>query len=68
MTANQQQIDILARELEGADKMLCELDANIKTLTEQYAQMVLVVDAFQAAKSLLEEAIEEPDQLELNLN
>jgi hypothetical protein len=48
------QLDVITNEIATANNMLVQLDENIKQLQDQYARMVVVVDAFEKAKGLFE--------------
>ena len=51
MSAN---LDVITEEITTANNMLTELDDNIKTLQEHYARTVVIIDAFEKAKGLLD--------------
>lgn len=52
---NNQQVDAIQHEIVTANEMLVKLDDNIKTLQEQYARLVIVIDAFETAAKLMTE-------------
>jgi len=47
-------IDVVSEEIATAKNMLSDLDDNIKTLQEHYARTVVIIDAFEKAKGLLD--------------
>ena len=47
-------IEGISQEIETANNMLSELDDNIKTLQEHYARTVVIIDAFEKAKGLVD--------------
>lgn len=55
MSAN---IDVITEEIATANSMLVELDDNIKALQEHYARTVVIIDAFEKAKGLLDVQLE----------
>jgi predicted nucleic acid-binding Zn-ribbon protein len=64
-----QQVVVLEHELITANDHLVQLDSNIKQLEEQYANLVVVIDAFEKSKELLQNLADElPEQLELALD
>jgi len=64
-----QQVVVLEHELITANDHLAQLDSNIKQLEEQYANLVVVIDAFEKSKELLQKMADElPEQLELALD
>jgi predicted nucleic acid-binding Zn-ribbon protein len=64
-----QQVVVLEHELITANDHLVQLDSNIKQLEEQYANLVVVIDAFEKSKELLQKMADElPEQLELALD
>jgi predicted nucleic acid-binding Zn-ribbon protein len=64
-----QQVVVLEHELITANDHLAQLDSNIKQLEEQYANLVVVIDAFEKSKELLQNLADElPEQLELALD
>ena len=46
--------DVVSEEIATANSMLSDLDENIKTLQEHHARTVVIIDAFEKAKGLLE--------------
>ncbi len=63
-----QQVVVLEHELITANDHLAQLDSNIKQLEEQHANLVVVIDAFEKSKELLQKLADElPEQLELAL-
>ena len=64
-----QQVVVLEHELITANDHLVQLDSNIKQLEEQYANLVVVIDAFEKSKALLQKMADElPEQIELALD
>ena len=64
-----QQVVVLEHELITANDHLVQLDSNIKQLEEQYANLVVVIDAFEKSKELLQKMADElPEQIELALD
>jgi predicted nucleic acid-binding Zn-ribbon protein len=64
-----QQVVVLEHELITANDHLAQLDSNIKQLEEQYANLVVVIDAFEKSKELLQKLADElPEQLDLALD
>jgi predicted nucleic acid-binding Zn-ribbon protein len=64
-----QQVVVLEHELITANDHLVQLDSNIKQLEEQYANLVVVIDAFEKSKELLQKLADElPEQLDLALD
>lgn len=55
MSAN---LDVITEEIATANSMLTELDDNIKTLQEHYARTVVIIDAFEKAKGLIDVQLE----------
>ena len=51
MSAN---LDVISEEIATANKMLSDLDDNIKTLQEHYARTLIIIDAFEKAKGLFD--------------
>jgi len=47
-------LDVISEEIAPANKMLSDLDDNIKTLQEHYARTVVIIDAFEKAKGLFD--------------
>ena len=47
-------LEVISQEIETANNMLSELDDNIKTLQEHYARTVVIIDAFEKAKGLVD--------------
>jgi len=48
------ELDVIVDELEVANDLLSKLDDSIKDLEEQYARMVIIVDAFEKVKAIHE--------------
>ena len=55
MSAN---LDVITEEIATANSMLTELDDNIKALQEHYARTVVIIDAFEKAKGLIDVQLE----------
>ena len=51
MSAN---ADVISEEIATANRMLSDLDDNIKALQEHYARTVVIIDAFEKARGLLD--------------
>ena len=47
-------LDVITEEIATANQMLTELDDNIKQLQAHYARTVVIIDAFEQAKGLLD--------------
>ena len=47
-------LDVITEEIATANQMLTELDDNIKQLQAHYARTVVIIDAFEKAKGLLD--------------
>ena len=47
-------LDVITEEIATANQMLVELDDNIKQLQAHYARTVIIIDAFEKVKGLLD--------------